>query len=121
MTEQQFEEIKKISEEIDLIKKANEKLLTKIERIDEYISFLKEDGDTIISKITGKQYPKVEYQFLTGNGPTETDIKDYGFNVILENKEEFIKFLKACQKGYKRDMDLNNVRINSLRKQFEAA
>ena len=75
--------------------------------------------DGRVSPITwnGKVYKKVEIKFNMDEHPLNIDTRDM-FDLVEENKKEFIDFLKKCQSGYLKKIKEIEASINKLEEEF---
>ena len=68
-------------------------------------------------KIRDKVYRKVDIRFNI-NSVTDIDVADM-FDMVDENKKEFVDFLKKCQANYKKKIDNCNKEIKELYAEFD--
>lgn len=115
MTKEAFEKARDIIQNIDFLGKEIPKLEERIERFDEYIEWM--DGRHNPIKFAGKEYKKVEIKFNMSERVTDIDGRDL-FDIVEENKKEFIDFLKKCQNNYKKKLENNKKEIKSLENDF---
>lgn len=115
MTEEKFNKAEELKKEISNRKQMLPIYINRVKRFDDYISFM--DGRKNPVKFCGKIYKKAEVKFVMDN-PTMTDPNDL-FDMVEENKKEFVDFLSKCQKNYKKKLETLNSDIEKLNKEFE--
>ena len=116
MTEEQFETALKIKEKIEENEKEIPALKERVLRFNDYIKHVSSDESPVV--YYGKKYKKVDIAFNMGN-PTISDVRDY-FDIVEENKKDFLDFLKKCQKNYKKRIEEHESEISGLKSQLEA-
>ena len=116
MTKELFDKANEILTEI---KKRENDLLPleeRAKRFDDYIEWM--DGRHQPIEFAGKTYKKVEIKFNMDNKPMTIHTVDM-FDLVEENKKDFIAFLKKCQSNYQKKITENNRQIKELQKQFD--
>ena len=116
MTKELFD---KANEIVTEIKKRENDLLPleeRAKRFDDYIEWM--DGRHQPIEFAGKTYKKVEIKFNMDNKPMTIHTVDM-FDLVEENKKDFIAFLKKCQSNYQKKITENNRQIKELQKQFD--
>ena len=116
MTKEEFKKAVDINEKIAEAERKIPILSTRVERFDDYIGFM--DGRVPPLEAHGKILPKVEVKFNINDRMTDVDARDM-FNIVEENKKEFIDFLKKCQANYKKKLEAQGKEIKELEKEFE--
>ena len=117
MTKEEFKKAVDINEKIAEAERKMPILSTRIERFNDYINFM--DGRVPPLKAHGKILPKVEVKFNINDRMTDVDIRDM-FNIVEENKKDFVEFLKKCQSNYKKKLEIQGKEIEELEKEFES-
>jgi len=115
MTLEDFNKAAEVRESISKAEKQLPLLDMKVNRFDDYINFM--DGRVNPIKAHGKVYKKVEIKFNINERVTDYDVRDM-FDIVEENKKEFIEFLKKCQNNYKKKIEEQKKLINSLNEEF---
>ena len=115
MTKELFEKALKIQEEIELNKKTLIPLEARVKRFDDYIEWM--DGRHQPIKVAGKTYKKAEINFYMDERPTNTHVEDL-FDMVEENKKDFLIFLKKCQTNYQKKILEVSKQIKKLEEEF---
>lgn len=115
MTEENFKKAEEIRNEISEREKFIPLLQKRVNRFDDYLNFM--DGRKNPVEFCGKTYKKAELKFTLDNPTVFNPVDD--FDMIEENKKEFISFLKKCQANYKSKLEASKAEISALTKQFE--
>ena len=116
MTKEDFNKAIEINKKIEEASRLGPILKEREERFNDYIEFM--DGRVSPLKAHGKVLPKVEIKFNINDRMTDVDIRDM-FNIVEENKKEFVEFFKKCKANYKKKIEVNEKEIKSLEKEFE--
>lgn len=115
MTEENFKKAEELKKQINNKKTLLPLLEKRIGRFNDYISFM--DGRKNPVEFCGKKYKKAEIKFVLENPTVYNPIDD--FDLIEENKKEFVDFLSKCQKNYEKKLSIYNSEIEKLNKEFE--
>lgn len=115
MTTQSFEKALDLRKQISDIEKTVPVLNSRIERFNDYIEFM--DGRVKPISRNGKNYKKVEIKFNINDIPTDLDARDM-FDIVEENKKDFVEFLKKCQKNYEKKLQHQAEIIVNLEEEF---
>lgn len=115
MTLEEFNKAAEIRKNIEELIKTKNSLINRVERFNDYLSFM----DGRVSPITwnNKVYKKAEIRFNMDEHPLNIDTRDM-FDLVEENKKEFIDFLKKCQSGYLKKIKEIEVSINKFEEEF---
>lgn len=115
MTLEEFNKASEIRKNIEELIKTKNSLTSRVERFNDYLSFM----DGRVSPVTwnGKVYKKAEIRFNMDEHPLNIDTRDM-FDLIEENKKEFVDFLKKCQSGYLKKIKEIEANINKLEEEF---
>lgn len=115
MTLDAFTKATEIKQKIADVEQEVPILQKRIERFNDYIEFM----DGRIKPITayGKTYKKAEIHFNINERVTDVDSRDM-FDIVEENKKEFVEFLKKCQKNYEKKLTEQTDTIEILEKEF---
>ena len=115
MTLEEFNKAAEIRKNIEELIKIKNSLISRVERFNDYLSFM--DGRVPPITWNGKVYKKAEIKFNMDEHPLNTDIRDM-FDLVEENKKEFIDFLKKCQNGYLKKIKEIEASINKFEEEF---
>ena len=75
------------------------------------------DGRHKPIEFAGKTYKKVEIKFNMDEKPTTTHVEDM-FDLVEENKKEFVSFLKKCQVNYLKMIEAEKDKVQNLENLF---
>ena len=75
------------------------------------------DGRHKPIEFAGKTYKKVEIKFNMDEKPTTMHVEDM-FDLVEENKKEFISFLKKCQVNYLKMIEAEKDKAQNLENLF---
>jgi hypothetical protein len=115
MTKEIFERAKVIEQEMSERKTRSQEYKQRAEHFNQYIDWM--DGRHAPIKFANKVYKKVELKFNMYENPTVYHIED-AFDMIEENKKDFIAFLKKCQSNYLKLSEAEENKIVALEKEF---
>ena len=115
MTLEEFNKASEIRKNIEEFIKIKNSLTSRVERFNDYLSFM--DGRVPPVTWNGKIYKKAEIRFNMDEHPLNIDTRDM-FDLVEENKKEFIDFLKKCQNGYLKKIKEIEASINKLEEEF---
>lgn len=117
MTKELFDKAKDLLETIEVKNKEADILEKRAERFAAYIDWM--DGRHQPIKANGKTYRKVEIKFNMSVRPTEVSVDDL-FDLVEENKKEFVDFLQKCQKNYLKKTKENKSQVEKLWQEFNS-
>ncbi len=117
MTKELFDKAKDLLEAIEMKNKEVGILEKRAERFAAYIDWM--DGRHQPIKANGKTYRKVEIKFNMSVRPTEVSVDDL-FDLVEENKKEFVDFLQKCQKSYLKKTKENKSQVEKLWQEFDS-
>lgn len=117
MTKELFDKAKDLLETIEVKNKEADILEKRAERFAAYIDWM--DGRRQPIKANGKTYRKVEIKFNMSARPTEVSVDDL-FDLVEENKKEFVDFLQKCQKNYLKKTKENKSQVEKLWQEFDS-
>ena len=117
MTKELFDKAKDLLETIEVKNKEVSILEKRTERFAAYIDWM--DGRHQPIKANGKTYRKVEIKFNMSTRPTEVSVDDL-FDLVEENKKEFVDFLQKCQKNYLKKTKENKSQVEKLWQEFNS-
>lgn len=115
MTKEVFEKAKEIEKEIDISNKKVKQYNERAKRFDDYIEWM--DGRHKPIQFAGKTYKKVEIKFNMDEKPTAIHVEDL-FDLVEENKKEFLSFLKKCQANYLKMVKDEENKIQTMENMF---
>lgn len=115
MTLEEFNKAAEIRKNIEELIKTKNSLTSRVERFNDYLSFM--DGRVPPVTWNGKVYKKAEIRFNMDEHPLNIDTRDM-FDLVEENKKEFVDFLKKCQNGYLKKIKEIEANINKLEEEF---
>lgn len=115
MTKEEFLKAKEIVGNIGKLATDNKNLQVRSDRFNDYIEWM--DGRHNPITFAGRTYKKVEVKFNMLDKPTDVDARDL-FDIVEENKKDFVAFLKKCQKNYDDKIKANEKQIEELDKEF---
>ena len=113
MTLEQYNKAKEVEAELLSIKQELPKLAERVVRYNDYLKLM--DGRTPAPTYAGKPVKKAELKLNVD--PIKTDLAD-NFDMIEENKEDFVKFLKKCQANYQKQIESLMKRQEELEVEF---
>jgi hypothetical protein len=97
MTREDFEKAKEIEKEINNSLEKVAQYKSRAERFNSYIDWM--DGRHKPVEFAGKIYKKVDVKFNMDARPVLSHAEDM-FDLVEENKKDFLVFLKKCQSNY---------------------
>lgn len=109
-----FKRAKEIEEQINEIDRQTPILQNRIRRYDDYLHLM--DGRIPAPTYAGKPMKKVELKLNVD--PIKIDTSDQ-FDMVEENKADFIIFLKKCQSNYKKLVERNLAQKEKLEEEFK--
>ena len=115
MTKETFEKAKEIEKEIDISNEKIKQYNERAKRFNDYIEWM--DGRHKPIEFAGKTYKKVEIKFNMDEKPTTTHVEDM-FDLVEENKKEFVSFLKKCQVNYLKMIEAEKDKVQNLENLF---
>ena len=115
MTKETFEKAKEIEKEINISNEKINQYNKRANRFNDYIEWM--DGRHKPIEFVGKTYKKVEIKFNMDEKPTTTHVEDM-FDLVEENKKEFVSFLKKCQANYLKMIESEKDKVQSLENLF---
>jgi hypothetical protein len=116
MTKEIFERAKEIEQKISSNDLEIKKLNAKASRFNDYIDWM--DGRHKPIEHAGKTYKKVEIKFNMDARPTSIHIDDM-FDMVEENKKDFLKFLIKSQSNYLEKIKTIEKENKILKEEFE--
>ena len=97
MTREDFEKAKEIEKGINNSLEKVAQYKSRAERFNSYIDWM--DGRHKPVEFAGKIYKKVDIKFNMDTSPVLSHAEDM-FDLVEENKKDFLVFLKKCQSNY---------------------
>ena len=97
MTREDFEKAKEIEKGINNSLEKVAQYKSRAERFNSYIDWM--DGRHKPVEFAGKIYKKVDIKFNRDTRPVLSHAEDM-FDLVEENKKDFLVFLKKCQSNY---------------------
>lgn len=97
MTREDFEKAKEIEKGINNSLEKVAQYKSRAERFNSYIDWM--DGRHKPVEFAGKIYKKVDIKFNMDTRPVLSHAEDM-FDLVEENKKDFLVFLKKCQSNY---------------------
>lgn len=113
MTPEQYNRAKEIETELLNIKKDLPMLAERVARFNDYLHLM--DGRTPAPEYAGKPMKKVELIIRTDS--IKIDLRDR-FDMVEDNKKEFVDFLKKCQANYQKQIEKLLKRKEELEAEF---
>lgn len=113
MTLEQYNRAKEIENELMQIKNQLPVLIQRVARFNDYLHLM--DGRIPAPQYAGKIVKKVELKINTD--AIEIDLRDR-FDMVEDNKKEFVDFLKKCQANYQKQIEKLGARKQELEEEF---